>query len=355
MVPALPLQTEELQQQSHRLFGLGVKTALCFPQQPGQAGFFREHPGRKPGQVTHVALPLETRVEALAQSLQQWVGQPAWSAGRIDRATARPVRRAGPTRRQDRARGNAPPPSRPAVPEFGATTRCAPRRRSPPTSHRRAATARRMVLAVLGAQRKVRGPLRHLAPQRGGPPGASARPEDALGGRFDHFAQCATRMVHGFVIEQRGSRALLERIDEHGKRRQGFVVWEFFGECAPCRSGADRVAPLQGGSNVVAQHGVATVSEDVELLQLHGPDPNRLFPACDFKSAAGRNDAKERRRTAIRGALRRQGRRVPDRCRSTSKCAPERRRVEIARCDPAGFDPPSSPARAVGRTRPTTQ
>ena len=64
-----------------------------------------------------------------------------------------------------------------------------------------------------------------------------------------------------------------------------------------------------------------------------------------------RTTARKRWKTAatqaIRGAFRRRGRRVPDRCRSTSRRARERRLADVAQREPAGFDPRWSPARAI--------
>jgi len=122
-----------------------------------------------------------------------------------------------------------------------------------------------VVFAALGSKRQLRGALRQLAPQRHVPGGRSAFPEDTNCGGLDRFAQCATRLAHGFVMRQRRGRVLLQCVDQHGKWRQGFVVWELRGEFQ-CRSGAGRVISLQRGRDVVAQHGVAAVYENVELL-----------------------------------------------------------------------------------------
>jgi hypothetical protein len=75
VVPALPLQAEELQQQPHCLLGRRLQGVLNFVQQVRQAGLFCKHPGREPRQVAHVAITLNTRVESLAQSFQQRVGE----------------------------------------------------------------------------------------------------------------------------------------------------------------------------------------------------------------------------------------------------------------------------------------
>lgn len=79
--------------------------------------------------------------------------------------------------------------------------------------------------------------------------------------------------------------------------------------------------------------------------------PERLFNETDNSRKRGKRGTRQ----VTRGAFRRQRRRVPDRCRSISKCAPERPPVEIARCVPAGSDLRWSPARACGRTRPRKQ
>jgi len=91
-------------------------------------------------------------------------------------------------------------------------------------------------------------------------------------------------ILDGLVIRKRGSHALLQRVDKHAKRRQGFVVREFFGEGAPCRSGANRIAPLQSGRNVVALLMVGAVLP----MEALSPPPTRLqIVACDATDDGG--------------------------------------------------------------------
>src|SRR5258707_11861742 len=63
MMTSLSLQADQFDQDAHHALGRTVARGLGLSEPACQPGLFREDPGRKPGEITHLVVALETRVE----------------------------------------------------------------------------------------------------------------------------------------------------------------------------------------------------------------------------------------------------------------------------------------------------
>jgi len=90
------------------------------------------------------------------------------------------------------------------------------------------------------------------------------RSEDALGQRV-HGLDTLTGLVERRVIGERATVRTFQPIEERAQDRQRFVRRALLGETIMGSAGGCGVVSLQGLDDVVAQHHIVAVLEDVEL------------------------------------------------------------------------------------------
>ena len=107
---------------------------------------------------------------------------------------------------------------------------------------------------------------RESGPARPQPALGGVRPENLPCGGCQRCFQRTALRGHRGEVGKWGVATLLQRIDQDIHRRQRCIGLELGSQGTPSSTRAGCIAPFEGFQHVVAQHHIAAVREDVQLL-----------------------------------------------------------------------------------------